>query len=226
MQRHNKSANTECCSRRGQEGAPPEGASRRTNLEKRTQGTSRAASGSRISLKQFSVESSLSADGERVFNFAPETDGAVSVRLRRVCRRLRAWQVKREFAETWEALRFPGVLTARTNRVGLLNLKKSSRGARRDSDRSIVARGNPAQARPTRVKGLTHRRRTQKETSSVRMTGSAGQPPCVHREKAQAGDVKSPVRENCSPGSVRGARSNPRPYLDIRNAHCGQLRRR
>ena len=124
MQRHNKSANTECCSRRGQEGAPPEGASRRTNLEKRTQGTSRAASGSRISLKQFSVESSLSADGERVFNFAPETDGAVSVRLRRVCRRLRAWQVKREFAETWEALRFPGVLTARTNRVGLLNLKE------------------------------------------------------------------------------------------------------
>jgi hypothetical protein len=124
MQRHNKSANTECCSRRGQEGAPPEGASRRTNLEKRTQGTSRAASGSRTSLKQFSVESSLSADGERVFNFAPETDGAVSVRLRRVCRRLRAWQVKREFAETWEALRFPGVLTARTNRVGLLNLKE------------------------------------------------------------------------------------------------------
>ena len=29
--------------------------------------------------------------------------------------------------------------------------------------------------------------------------------------------VKSPVRENRSPGSVRGAWSNPRPYLDIEN---------
>jgi hypothetical protein len=29
-------------------------------------------------------------------------------------------------------------------------------------------------------------------------------------------DLKSPVRENRPPGSVRGARGNPCPYLDIR----------
>jgi len=28
------------------------------------------------------------------------------------------------------------------------------------------------------------------------------------------GDVKSPVQENCPPGSVRGAPGNRRPYLD------------
>jgi hypothetical protein len=30
--------------------------------------------------------------------------------------------------------------------------------------------------------------------------------------------MKSPVRENCTPGSVRGARGNPRPYLDLSTA--------
>jgi hypothetical protein len=35
--------------------------------------------------------------------------------------------------------------------------------------------------------------------------------------------VKSPVRENCSPGSVRGARSNPRPYLDNIGKGNGEL---
>src|SRR5437016_9376414 len=128
MPRQNKSANTECCSRQGQARLAPRGVTCRTNLEKRTQGTSRAASGSRTSLKQFSVETSLiNADGEKVLIFAPETEGAATVRLRRVCRRLRAWQVKREFAETWEALWLPGVLTTRTNRVGVLNLKESRR---------------------------------------------------------------------------------------------------
>jgi hypothetical protein len=29
-------------------------------------------------------------------------------------------------------------------------------------------------------------------------------------------DLKSPVRENRPPGSVRGARGNPCPYLDVR----------
>jgi hypothetical protein len=28
-------------------------------------------------------------------------------------------------------------------------------------------------------------------------------------------DVKSPKRENCTPGSVRGAPGNWRPYLDV-----------
>ena len=28
-------------------------------------------------------------------------------------------------------------------------------------------------------------------------------------------NLKSPVQEYCPPGSVRGARGNPRPYLDL-----------
>jgi hypothetical protein len=28
-------------------------------------------------------------------------------------------------------------------------------------------------------------------------------------------DLKSPVQEYCPPGSVRGARGNPRPHLDL-----------
>jgi len=76
MQRLNQSADTECCSGKGQADKTQKGALSRTTPEKRTQGTERAASGSRTSLKQFSVETSLNADGEKVFNFAPETKGA------------------------------------------------------------------------------------------------------------------------------------------------------
>jgi hypothetical protein len=77
MQRLNQSANTECCSGEGQADKSQKGALSRTTSEKRTQGTERAASESRTSLKQFSVETSLNADGEKVFNFAPEAEGAI-----------------------------------------------------------------------------------------------------------------------------------------------------
>ena len=77
MQRLNQSADTECCSGRGEAGAPLEGATGRTTHEKRTQGTWRAASGSSTSLKQFSAETHINADGEGVLPLAPETDGAV-----------------------------------------------------------------------------------------------------------------------------------------------------
>ena len=78
MQRLNQSADTECCSGEGEAGAPLEGAASRTTHEKRTQGTWRAASGSRTSLKQFSAETHINADGEDVQSFAPNTDGAAS----------------------------------------------------------------------------------------------------------------------------------------------------
>jgi hypothetical protein len=51
-----------------------------------------------------------------------------------------------------------------------------------------------------------------KETKTARLADHFGQPPCGRRWRVF---VKSPVRENRSPGSVRGARSNPRPYHDI-----------
>jgi len=48
-------------------------------------------------------------------------------------------------------------------------------------------------------------------TRAVRMTDLTGKPSCERRRRASA---KSPVRENCTPGSVRGARGDPCPYLD------------
>lgn len=78
MQRPNQSAKTECCSGEGQEDASLEGASSRTTQEKRTQGTWRAASGSRTSLKQSSADTQFNADGEDVLSPAPETERAAS----------------------------------------------------------------------------------------------------------------------------------------------------
>src|ERR1044071_4752528 len=78
MQRPNQSAKTECCSGEGKEDAPLEGVSSRTTPVKRTQGTWRAASGSRTPLKQFSADTQINdADGEDVLSSAPETKGAV-----------------------------------------------------------------------------------------------------------------------------------------------------
>ena len=49
-------------------------------------------------------------------------------------------------------------------------------------------------------------------TSAVRLTELTGQPSCGRRRRAR---LKSPVRENRPPGSVRGAPGNRRPYRDI-----------
>ena len=48
-------------------------------------------------------------------------------------------------------------------------------------------------------------------TRAVRMTDQTGQPSCERRRRVS---TKSPVREYCTPGSVRGAPGNRRPYLD------------
>ena len=48
-------------------------------------------------------------------------------------------------------------------------------------------------------------------TRAVRTTDQTGKPSCERRRRASA---KSPVREYCTPGSVRGAPGDRRPYLD------------
>jgi hypothetical protein len=52
-------------------------------------------------------------------------------------------------------------------------------------------------------------------TRAARTTDKTGQPSCERREGVS---TKSPVREYCTPGSVRGAPGNRRPYLDKRRA--------
>jgi hypothetical protein len=74
MQRLNQPASTECCSEEGQEGSSMAGESGRTTSVKRTQGTSRAASGSDIPPKRLSLEN-LNAGGEELDFSAPNIEG-------------------------------------------------------------------------------------------------------------------------------------------------------
>src|SRR6267142_7119454 len=70
-------------------------------------------------------------------------------------------------------------------------------------------------------------RRTGPESNRVLPTGVEARPgPCggplratiPEGECIRRIDLKSPVLEYCPPGSVRGARGNPRPYLDKEGA--------
>ena len=55
--------------------------------------------------------------------------------------------------------------------------------------------------------------RSAKETGAVRKTEHHR--PTYLRAKAKRDVLKSPVLENCTPGSVRGPPGNGRPYLDL-----------
>jgi hypothetical protein len=88
--------------------------------------------------------------------------------------------------------------------------------ANRESDRFIVVRGNPACTGPNWPKGATRGHRST--GNPIRMNDGVNWAnlPGASDQRVL---VKSPVRENRPPGSVRGARGNPRPYLD--NRHDG-----
>ena len=75
------------------------------------------------------------------------------MRLRKVCRGLRAWHTPQEQRETRETLEGPAALTTRAKRVGEFNDKKNAPKPDRESDSSIVARGKTPVWK--RVKGQT-----------------------------------------------------------------------
>ena len=74
MERLNQPPNTECCSNQGQAKVATNDP-RRTSVEKHTQGTSQAVSGSRTSLKQSSLET-VHAGGDVVASAEPNTEAA------------------------------------------------------------------------------------------------------------------------------------------------------
>jgi len=74
MERLNQPPNTECCSNQGQAKVATSDP-RRTSVEKHTQGTSQAVSGSRTSLKQSSLET-VHAGGDVVASAEPNTEAA------------------------------------------------------------------------------------------------------------------------------------------------------
>ena len=133
------------------------------------------------------------------------------VRAWRACRGLRAWRTRKESHETEEARRVPAALTARAKQEGRRNDKKR-RLTLRESDRFIVAPGNSELSEPTCAKEATREYRST--GNPVRMTD--GENWANHSGAPdQRVLVKSPVRENRPPGSVRGAPGNRCPYLDV-----------
>ena len=127
----------------------------RTTVEKRTQGKARAASGTRILLKQFSLESSQTQAGTVSAYRNPKRRRPLQVRAWKACRGLRAWRARKETHGTEEARRVPAALTARAKQEGRRNDKKR-RLTLRESDRLIVSSGK-AQA-PKLEKGPTGQR--------------------------------------------------------------------
>jgi hypothetical protein len=61
-------------------------------------------------------------------------------------------------------------------------------------------------------KGSDSSARLAQATSTVRLTEQSWQ--TFLQAITTRVELKSPVRENCTPGSVRGAPGNRRPYLD------------
>ena len=104
----------------------------------------------------------------------------------------------------------PAALIARAKRVGLLNDKKGRPKVNWESDRFIVAQGNPCKMGPTWVKGATIQCGLHRQPAPVRLTGDHWQ--TFLRAIKWRVELKSPVREYCTPGSVRGAPGNRRPY--------------
>ena len=127
----------------------------RTTVEKRTPGKARAASGTRILLKQFSLESSRRKRGRCQLTGTQHGDARYRVRAWKACRGLRAWRARKQTHETEEARRVPAALTARAKQEGRRNDKKR-RLTLRESDRLIVSSGK-AQA-PKLEKGPTGQR--------------------------------------------------------------------
>ena len=75
------------------------------------------------------------------------------MRLWKVCRGLRAWHAPQQQHGTGETLAGPAALTARAKRVGEFNDQKKAPKPDRESDWSIVARGQASASK--RAKGPT-----------------------------------------------------------------------
>src|ERR1043166_7381021 len=86
----------------------------------------------------------------------------LAVRFPETCRGRRAWHASKEPYGNWEALPPPEAPTTGANRDRRLNDKKTSPEGSRESDQSVIVRGQ-ARAAPTRIKGLARRRSRQRK---------------------------------------------------------------
>jgi hypothetical protein len=140
MERSNQAPKPECCLVEGQ-GKVRRKDPTRTTAGKRTQGKARAASGSRVLLKQFSFDTAQNAGGDGVRKSEPKTDETATGEVLDGLPGQRAWHAKKKTHGTGEALKSPAALTARAKRVRRHNDKKCLLMGFRDSDRFIIPSG-------------------------------------------------------------------------------------
>ena len=179
----------------------------RTTVEKRIPGKARAASWSRIRLKQYSLESSRRKRGRCQ---RPGTQHRNARKGEGVEGLPGSKSVARAEADAWN--RGGPESPCRTNYEG-----QAGRAAQRQevppespgvgSVHSIQRQG----VNPEAGEGADVLAKPTQATRAVRMTDQTGKPSCERRRRASA---KSPVREYRPPGSVRGAPGNRCPYLD------------
>lgn len=100
----------------------------------------------------------LTAGEDTVLPVKLNTASAASGEAMAACRGLRAWRVNQTPFGSMEARQSPAALNTRAKRGGQPDDKKGGPKESRESDRFIVAQGNPAQAGPTCVKGTTEQR--------------------------------------------------------------------
>jgi len=212
MERFNQPPEPECCRREGKANAAQVGG----GAERPAGSVHREIHGPQGGVASLSsnAASKTQAAGEDVFQSA-ELDTAGAGRGEATVGLPGSKSVAREEETVWN---LGGPETSRcTNyerQAGRVAQRQEGHPkANRESDRFIVVRGNPAKAGPNWMKGATRGHRSTgnpiRTSDGVHWANLPGAPD-------QRVLVKSPVREYCTPGSVRGARGNPRPYLDHR----------
>ena len=102
----------------------------------------------------------------------------------------------------------------RTNYEGQAGRQAQRQGVPADAPGVGLAYSSQQQgASPEAGEEANNLAKSTQATSAVRLTELTGKPSYGRRRRVR---LKSPVRENRPPGSVRGAPGNRRPYRDVR----------
>ena len=130
------------------------------------------------------------------------------MRLWKVCRGLRAWHAPQKQQGTRETLNGPAALTTRAKRVG--EFKEE-----RPEVRQGVGFVHSSLRQDASLEAGEGANRLTKHAQATRCRKNDGSTLAnLPASDTQRVSLRSPVREYCTPGSVRGAPGNRCPYLD------------
>ena len=213
MERSNQPPEPECCRRQGQAAAPPAGRGAERTVGGVHRGIHEPQAGVAPRLSN-SASKQINAGGDAVLRVAPNTVSTAKGEA------LAGLPGSKSVASEERTARNQGdpELTRRTNYE-----RQAGREVQRQEGLteatvgvgSLHSSGGQG-AGPDRREGGDRTTRPAQATSAVRTTEQSW--PTFLRAIKQRVVLKSPVLENCTPGSVRGAPGNRRPYLDKRKA--------